>query len=514
MYSREITIDEKENQQSRASINRWLFILLLAAIAVIPLLIGGAKSEVIGPKITDIIALTSGKKSDFYTHYKAILLMCISALAVVLMLIKILFFDGSIRKTKVNVCIGIFVVGIILSTIFSPSASIALWGQYNRSDGAITYICYLILFFVALNIEYPKKAIEYMMAALYPFVLLNTVLITMYFYGHDALQYGAFKRMMILFLPEGFSINEGATILGTLNQMNYMSGMFAIMTVMYLAWAIIDSHKARSVINAVVASICIGIMFMSLSTSGFLTVVVISPILIWLTIKGNHTKQAIIALSVFLVLSVPLFHILSSHNERVWTESFGFIVKKNPYIEEVTAINLAPFEAKVYAANSKFELPILPQSGTAAASGRAYIWSKAIDMVMERPVFGYGLDTIMYYFPHYSLDARANMISETTIVDKPHSLYVGILYGTGIVGFIGFICLVGIIIFLSLKQVYKEYSSSHTILAVGVIAYFIQALFNDSLPGTSATLWAISGIMVAFALNIDSKKESTNGRNN
>ena len=42
--------------------------------------------------------------------------------------------------------------------MFSPSKTIALYGQYNRTDGALSYICYVLLMFVAMHIEYPKKA--------------------------------------------------------------------------------------------------------------------------------------------------------------------------------------------------------------------------------------------------------------------------------------------------------------------------------------------------------------------
>ncbi|AOV08792.1 O-antigen ligase family protein [Sporosarcina ureilytica] len=512
-----IVRDEEEDRISRIKADRWIFGLLLLAIAFVPLLVGGYVKDVVSPNITNIGLLTSGAKGDIFTHYKAITLIVITAIVAVIFFTKVLFMGGEIRKTKLNVFLGVFVVALILSTIFSPSKTIALWGQYNRSDGAISYICYIVLFFIAMNIDYPKRALHYVMYTLYPFVFINLVLITMNFYGHDAMTYPAVQKMMTLFLPEGASLGEGAILLGTLNQWNFMSGMFAVVTVIYLAWAIVDTNKIRSYINVAVSVMSMAVMLMSLSTSGFLTVVLIAPFLIYLAIKSLDKKKAIIVLATFFILSVPVFHVLADKNPRVWNESIGFIIKKNPYVKE-QPVAMAPtdfkftFENRVYAAENKFELPVLPERGTAAGSGRAYIWSKTIDLTMERPLFGFGLDTIMYHFPHYNIDARAGMRSESTIVDKPHNMYVGIFYGTGILGFIGFAGIAIITLLVTLKAILTRKHILAVIFGIGWLGFLIQALFNDTLPGTAAPMWTLAGMMMAYMLATKEDKELTDGR--
>lgn len=510
--------DGEEDRISRMKMDRWIFGLLLLAIAFVPILVGGYVKDVTSPHITNIDLMKSGLKGDIFTHYKAIALIVITLAAVGLLFAKVFFLEGTIRKTKLNLFLGFFAVAIVLSTILSPSISIALWGQYNRSDGAISYICYLALFFVAMNIDYPKKTLEYVMYSLYPFVAVNLVLMTMNFYGHDAMTYPAMQKMMTLFLPEGAALTEGSILLGTLNQWNYMSGMFAIMTVMYLAWAIVDKNTVRSFVNVGVSVVALAIMLMSISTSGFLTVLLITPLLIWLVVKSTDRKKAIIALCAFVVVSLPVFHVLAEKNPQVWGESIGFIIKKNPYVKEQPIVmepsNIKlPFENKVYAAENSFELPELPKRGTAAGSGRAYIWGKMVDLTMKKPLFGYGLDTLMYHFPHYNIDARAGMYDENTIIDKPHSMYVGILYGTGIFGFIGFVGMAILTAFVVLKAIITRKQELVSIFGIAWLAFLIQALFNDTLPGTAAPIWAIAGMMMAFILSNKEVKEIIDGRN-
>lgn len=510
--------DSEEDHISRLKADHWIFILLVLAVALIPLLVGGYVKEVESPYISDIPLLTSGPKGDIFTHYKAVALLIITLAVIGLLFAKVLFMGGKIRKTRLNIFIGIFAIAIVLSTIFSPSISIALWGQYDHSDGAISYLCYLALFFAAMNIEYPKKAIHYVMYALYPFVLINFVLITMNFNGADAMQYSAVQKLMTLFLREGASLGDNSTLLGTLNQWNFMSGMFAVMTVMYLAWAITDANKIRSFINVGVAVVSFAVMLMSISTSGFLTVLALVPILIVLIIKTGSPKKALISALVFTILSVPVFHLLAEKDPRVWKESIGFFIKKNPYVEiEPTALKKTEFnftfERKAFAAENPFKLPELPDRGRAAGSGRAYIWQKTSELTMQRPLFGYGLDTLMYHFPHYNIDARAGMWSEHTIVDKPHSMYIGIFYGTGIIGMIGFAGIGVLTVIAGLKTVFTRKHASIAVLSVGWLAFLFQALFNDSIPGTAGPMWALAGIMLGLLTANKKNEEITDGRN-
>ncbi|MFC4410002.1 O-antigen ligase family protein [Chungangia koreensis] len=511
--------DEEEDIHSRKNIDNWIFRLLLLIIGFLPLIIGAHATEVISPKLTTINLVTSGMKGDTFTFYKMLFLIAVTTIIVILFLSKIFFMNGTIKATKMNYFLITILLFIIVSTLFSPSKTIALWGQFNRSDGGISYICYLVLFFVAMNLEFPKKALNYIMYSLYPLILINFILITMNFYGKDALQYNIVEKLMTIFLPSEASLNEGSTLMGTLNQWNYMSGMFAIMTVMFLTWSLFDKNLVRSIINMIISVFSLSIMLMSLSTSGFLTVLQISLIIIYIVIRSDNRKKSLVLLLSFFILSLPIFHVLAKENPRVWNESIGFIIKDNPYIHEQASTKTSYYKIdltnKAFAAENSFELPKLPASGLAPGSGRLYIWEKTFNLIQERPLLGYGLDTLMYHFPHYNIDARAGMRTEHTIVDKPHNMYIGVLYGTGIVGLIGFMGLIVITAFSALKGLFKTRNHTISVLSIGWLAFLIQAMFNDSLPGTSAPMWTLAGIMMAIILTQKEQlKESTDGRNN
>ncbi|MEK5206055.1 O-antigen ligase family protein [Psychrobacillus sp. FSL H8-0510] len=499
--------DAEEDCKSQKQIDRWISFILILVIILVPLLIGGHITEVVSPIISNMDQLVSGQKIDIFTYYKLLALIPLTILAVGMFLYKLFFLDYRLPKRPILWFFAIFVLSIIIATMFSETKTIALYGQYNRSDGGLSYICYVLLMFVAMHITYPNRIVEYVLYAFYPLVIINFILITMNFTGHDALKYDIIINALTIFAP-GIEFGEGSNLLGTLNHGNYISGMFSIVTIMYIAWVVIDMNNLRRLVNFVILLLSVSTMLMALSTSGFLTLICVTPFILWLAIKSVNKKMALISIVIFCAFTAGILHVLSLHNSKVWDESVGFFISDNPYIDEpqVTYDNNQKWnpqlfiETKAYAADSAFVLPTLPESGVGPGSGRIFIWENTIKLTLERPLFGYGLDTLMYNFPQGHIDLRANLETGSVIIDKPHNVYIGVLYGTGVIGFIGFMGIVILSVLASLKGIFrfKESSGIVVILAITWLAYLFQSLFNDTLPGTATPLWIIAGIMMGL----------------
>ncbi|WP_336496402.1 O-antigen ligase family protein [Psychrobacillus sp. FJAT-51614] len=515
-----IVRDPIEDEHSREKIDKWIFYIIVTTIMLVPLLIGGKVTEIISPLIDNNVLLESGRKVDLFTYLKFITLFILTFLALVLFLYKLYFLDYRLPQRKILWFFVIFLIAITISTLFSPTISIALFGQYNRTDGAISYICYTLLMFISMHINYPKKIVEYVIYAFYPLVIINFVITTMNFFDHDILQYKLVQNALTLSFPDGITLNEGSELVGTLNHWNYMSGMFSVITVMLLAWAIVDTKTIRKVINFIFALLSITTMLIAMSASGFVTFICMVPILIWLTFKSLNKKISVITLTVFLVLTGSIIHLLSIKDPEAWDESIGFFVSVNPYSEEQSTGTSyesnfkAPllFGNKVSAAEEKFSLPVLPENNWGAGTGRIYIWVETLKLLQDRPLFGYGLDTLMYNFPHYNIEAQGNL-NELTIVDKPHNFYMGVLYGTGVMGFIGFMGIIINIAWKSLKVILRYNSSQDSFLIVLCIAwtaFLIQALFNDSLPGTTSPLFIVAGIIGALFYKVEVQNTESN----
>lgn len=493
--------------QEISILSKILKVLLFLSIGVTPLILQAHTFTVVSPLLTRIRLLGTGFKADIFTYYKMVFL-------VVVALLSLFIFARLVKKTSILKWNGafifllLFVIGIGWATLNSNTIHTALFGMFDRHDGALSYLAVLILFFIASQLNFSKDVVYTIGFTLAPFVIINFVLITMNHYGFDALKYDAFRNVLTI-NQESNNLGVDSFLLGTLNQWNFLSGTFAMMTVFYMSLLMLDKKIWRKYFFIFLALLSFWVMLLSLSTSGSFTVVLLTPILVWLFVKLPKSKQQIISVLLFIVLSSASLIYLSSQNERVYTESVGLFVK-----EDLQITSLLHLPVKVYTMLTAEEvekqetlLPELPEPDISGGSGRIYIWIKTLSLVPEKPFFGYGLDTLIYEFPHFSIDARAGIRSETVIVDKPHNMFIGILYGTGLIGFIGFIGLFGFTIWVVIKKILKQQYEIVPFLLL-VIAFLIQGIFNDTLPGMTAIVYPILGILLALSKSKISKKDT------
>ena len=134
-------------------IDRWIFGLLLLFIATMPLIIFGRFEYVVSPTISDISLLESGYKIEFFSHYKFFWTLLITAIVLMLFIYKLFFKQATLSKTYLNLFLVLFIIAIGVSTVFSNSVHIALYGLYNRSDGAIAWICYVVLSYFSASCD-------------------------------------------------------------------------------------------------------------------------------------------------------------------------------------------------------------------------------------------------------------------------------------------------------------------------------------------------------------------------
>ncbi|KQL36912.1 O-antigen ligase [Psychrobacillus sp. FJAT-21963] len=507
--SMKIARDEKEDMISIKYVDRIIFWLFLGALTLVPLVIGAKANLFVSPLVSGTGITSSGYQLDFFTYFKFVFLIIFTVSSLVLFLYKTLFLNYEIKMKIVSFSLLAFIVALTLSVLFAEYKSIALWGLYDRYDGALTFICYAILMFIALHITYPKNALNKLVYTLYPFVWINVIISLLNLYGVNILQNATFHNLFTLFLIDEMTISEGSVLTGTLNQWNYMSGYSAVMAIIFLTIAVFNGTVKSRVLNLLTAIAAFSTILSSISTSGFISLLIMIVFLIVLILIKENKKKSIMWFAGFIVIAFVSTGILSKHNPQVWTESFGFITGTNPFVQVEGVLQQSIFEtSKASAADSELNLPNLPERTLSGGSGRVYIWNNMVPLIKEKPLFGYGLDTLTYYFPQNDINKRNGFMEENVIIDKPHNLYIGILYGTG---FFGFLSLLSILINYTVKLgklVFKERLSPIIIAFVlGWGAFLIQAVFNDSVIG--ATIVPLLATTIVYAITNRRVEEET-----
>ncbi|WP_035100238.1 O-antigen ligase family protein [Aneurinibacillus terranovensis] len=521
MKENKLNLDQKLMLEHQKSIDSIIINILVGIVALIPLLTRAAIIQHISPVIGDPV-LGSGMKADVFTYYKFVFLVIGAVLLLVFFLYKMLGHGYTIQSSYINLPTGALFLLIAISAITSYYKMLSLFGQYNRHDGVITYLCYLVLFFISASVMYSEKKLKLLFYAMYPAIIINAVLGLLYFYGADLLNY-SFIRAIILpsDIPQS-AIKGGSAFNSTINNPNYVSGISSVFITIFLVKALFASSKIDKAISLLISILSFAMLLTSLSTSGFLTFVVLIPLVLFLIIAGVKPGPAFITFFVAIVAYFGVFTLLNEHNPSVWTNTIGFFMGQKADGENIESKKVyekanghtvktvdflaqnSPFiPEKVYAAEGKqikdeFDLP---QPGWAAGTGRVYIWEKTFELIKKRPLLGYGLDTLAYHFPQDDPNKISNLHDANVVVDKPHNMYIGLAFGSGILALIAFLFLMirhflHYISFIRNRIVYEK-EKILAALFTGWCAYLIQAFFNDSIIGTAPIFWILFGVSVA-----------------
>lgn len=125
-------------------------------------------------------------------------------------------------------------------------------------------------------------------------------------------------------------------------------------------------------------------------------------------------------------------------------------------------------------------------------SGRIFIWRRAVTLVPERPILGYGPDCFAAAFKPFYQESVDQM---NVWFDKAHSEYIQTVVDEGILGLAALLAFY----FLLFWGVRKKLGQAMPLaLAVTMLCFLVQAIFNFSTPVTHSIVWAMWGVLGAF----------------
>lgn len=137
-------------------------------------------------------------------------------------------------------------------------------------------------------------------------------------------------------------------------------------------------------------------------------------------------------------------------------------------------------------------------------SMRGYIWGRALPLLRDTVITGFGPDNFVYEFPQNDYLGKYYAYgTPIQTVDKPHNLYLQIALGEGVIALLAFLALVGIYIVDSLRlyALRKEYNKPQIMgigVMLGVIGYLGAGFFNDSIISVAPVFWVILGLGAAL----------------
>lgn len=126
-------------------------------------------------------------------------------------------------------------------------------------------------------------------------------------------------------------------------------------------------------------------------------------------------------------------------------------------------------------------------------SGRMMVWKRALSMVPDRLLFGYGPDNFSQSFNAVHYDAV--LAAQNQMFDKLHNEYFQVLFDNGLLGLLSLLGLYGTLLFAARKKLNSPMVLG---LVVALLCHMAQAFFNFVSPFAHPVAWALWGVLGAL----------------
>lgn len=140
------------------------------------------------------------------------------------------------------------------------------------------------------------------------------------------------------------------------------------------------------------------------------------------------------------------------------------------------------------------------------ATGRGFIWSRSIPLMLNNIFIGGGPDSYAYQFPQHDLLGKIRGVGDPyVIVDKPHNTYMQIGINTGMISLLAIVFIFGYYVVTSVRTILSKKANNKFLfglslgLLTGVSAYLVCSLSTDSTVSVSPIFYA--GLGFALAVN-------------
>ena len=388
--------------------------------------------------------------SPVYVNSKFIILY-----STAIFLLIVLFKDKKIKLYNGNILALIFLLTLLIATIFSDYKDVAFWGNHYRKEGFFTISIYVLLFIVSSSYFKINKM-------LWNLILISSTVMSCYgllqFCGFDPIQYFALGEI------------KSSSVIGTIGNRNFFSTYVLIFLPIYLSYYIFYGGKKYL--------FCVTIMFSALICSqtrgGWVAFLIMSFIgLIFIIKRLDCLKRAIIVFIMFTIV----FLVLNSSSLGAIKDRATTVIK----------------EGKLFASTIiKNDKDLNGELG----SGRVLIWKITYKAFKESLFLGQGPDTLSlrlqndYYEEHMEFVEKSNQY-----IDKAHNEFLEYAVSGGIFTVISYILILSVILLGLFKNIKED---RNKILFIIIITFIVQSMFNISVVMVAPIVW----IMLGCALKV------------
>lgn len=297
----------------KESLQRTLFLPVIMILGILPLVVR-AKIGYLEDAVAEIFSKAT--YMEFYAQGKAIILIGVAALMVLLTVMVLSGKQLEVKKSKYIIIYiigsGLFLLGAILSTVLSQYKQVALFGIFDRAEGLLAIISYIIVMFYIIFVFNQSEHSKYIIGSLAFVIIISTILGAAQYVGQDLILTDIGKKIII---PGSMAelrdkitnqFSQGI-ITCTLYNPNYVGSFAAIVLPIFVTLCFGKQKWGKRIFYMVVTACALFLLVGSKSSAGLLATIMV----------------IILAL---IILSKSIVHAFSEHKKVVAISGICFII--------------------------------------------------------------------------------------------------------------------------------------------------------------------------------------------
>lgn len=382
---------------------------------------------------------------DIFDYYKVIIVAISSFLMLPLFLREA--WNNKVKPTQLLVLLYGFL--IMLSTIFSKSLSLSIFGLPGLREGIVVLYCYFFIFLLFSNgFDLNEKAIN--------IILISSILISIYgicqFLGLDPIK--SIKK----------APNMG-TVTSTIGNRDFVGTYCTLMLPIFICFYI-KHKKTKYLIAAIFVFL---LLVFSITRSAWVAFAFQLIFFMYFLIKNRYDfKKNITKILIIILAFAAAFSWINAYKHNLI----------------VTRIKTMFIGTSNFSENS--------------AAARLYIWKRVAPRLLDHPILGYGPDTFRVVYNKGKTKPLVHAFY------KAHNEYLQIALTEGWIALGVYLTIVISILLKLRKIIFKDVYA--LMLFLSISGYLIQAFFNISYISNAVIYWALLGIAASYGDVKDSIK--------
>jgi O-antigen ligase len=397
----------------------------------------GWGSAIVALLVTDRIS------ADPVNVSKMLALLTVSGAILGLMVSKI---GSLVRKQK---SVFLLTLGFFLSLLISVLVSGNPWergifGAYGRNTGLLTYLGLCILLFAVTTIRDESNVYRIIRAFMFvgfANIIYNLLVIS----GTD------------IFMWQ----NPYGKPIGTFGNPNFISsfmGMYATALLAILLFSLNSTKLKAFYIFQIPLSIYI--IYKSGALQGFL----------------------VLGLGFSIVLS---FYLRSRLKSLRFLAMYGVLILSSGFVAIAGMLQKGPLSSILYKPSVSF---------------RGEYWSAGINMGLDKPFFGQGVDSYGTYYRLFRDPSALISPGASTVTDTAHNVLIDIFSGSGFFGLSFYVAIMALAVVRSVRYILrsKDVDANFVVLFTVWICYQAQSIISINQIGLAVWGWVFSGLLIGY----------------